>query len=237
MSCSTAAAIGNFGCEFVARPACAWPLGFRAMCFRLSPPSSKLVCHRNALMPFLAPALQGYMAEAISAGMGYCWDRLGVPPAALQHVAGVCSELLGRQLTWRPGPPRPHEQGQEQGEQGDGQQPPQAVGSKRPPPCSPSNLAVAVAQPGCECATAANQGAQSTQAAAADGNGSSISAGNEHAQPPAQRSQPMDILELLLAAGHKLRELKEERFEEVSYGQLRLVLAHLGRLNPGPWDS
>ena len=46
----------------------------------------------------------------------------------------------------------------------------------------------------------------------------------------------MDMLDVLLAAGHKLREVKEAHFPEISYGWLRLALAHLGRCNPGPWD-
>lgn len=195
-------------------------------------------------VPCTAPPLQGYMAEAISAGMGYSWARLRVPPAALQHVAGVCSELLGRQLTWRPALHRAQQQ-QEQQEQAGGQQQCLAVGSKRPPTCSPSSLAAAVAErPGCSCTAAAKQGnctASSPAAAAEPGGtlvgGDSSGAGNGPPQPRPPGCQPVDILELLLAAGHKLRELKEERFEEVSYGQLRLALAHLGRLNPGPWDS
>jgi hypothetical protein len=46
----------------------------------------------------------------------------------------------------------------------------------------------------------------------------------------------VDVLEQLLAAGHKMRELKEARFADISYGQLRLALAHLGRCNPAPWE-
>ncbi|KAL4452065.1 hypothetical protein ABPG75_007727 [Micractinium tetrahymenae] len=187
-------------------------------------------------------SVQGYMAEAMSAGLGYSWGRLGVPPAVLQHVAMVCSELLGRHFAWRPAPHRQQQQQrqeQQQQQQGEAQQACPAVGSKRPPPCSPQSLAAQAGQPNRDCTPAARPGSAAppgTAAAAAGADGGS-NRSSDGAQRGPSGGQPVDILELLLAAGHKLRELKEERFEEVSYGQLRLSLAHLGRLNPGSWGS
>lgn len=169
------------------------------------------------------------MAATIAAGLGYSWSCLGVPTPVLQQVADVCSQLLGRPLACQPPQPsgqvleqqqdqpqRPLQQQQQQ--QQDPQQPQQPqqqcqVGAKRPPPCSPGSLAAAaaeVAEPGPAAAGAA------VTAAAGD--------------------EPVDMLDVLLAAGHKLREVKEAHFPEISYGWLRLALAHLGRCNPGPWD-
>lgn len=183
------------------------------------------------------------MAEAICAGLGYSWGRLEVPPAVLLRVAVGCGALLGRQLDWRPGPQHPpHQQQQrEQQEHSGGRQPWAAVGGKRPPPCSPGRLAAAETdQAGCGCTLAAMQDPEAgppAEAAGASPPDDRFGAGRAYAHPAAPVGRPVDILELLLAAGHKLRELKEQQFQDVSYGQLRLALAHLGRLNPGPWDS
>ena len=152
------------------------------------------------------------MAEAITSGLGYSWSCLGVPASALQLVADTCSSLLGRPFLQQPGaavgqPASPAAQQQQQG----GCQ----VGAKRPPPCSPGSLAGRAAGP---------EGGPEAALGPAGSSGSTSSS-----------SGPVDVLEQLLRAGHKMRELKEERFEELSYGELRLALAHLGRCNPGPW--
>lgn len=154
--------------------------------------------------PSASLPLQGYLAEAISAGLGYSWGALGVPADALQQAAEVCGELLGQPLAWQAAPTPAPAAVDEQQQQPEMQQ---HASSKRPPPCSPGSLAVA--------------------AAASDAGGGSGSAAAPAAAPPA------DVLDLLLAAGHKMRALKEERFAELSYGELRLALAHLGRCNPG----
>lgn len=153
------------------------------------------------------------MAAAIAAGLGYSWSCLGVPTPVLHQVAEVCSQLLGRPLACQP--PQPSDQHPRQ--QLPQQQPEQQqcqVGTKRPPPCSPGSLAAAAAE------SAAPAGVDATEAA--------ISA--------ASAEDPVDLLDRLLAAGHKLREVKEAHLPDVGYGWLRLSLAHLGRCNPGPWN-
>ena len=151
------------------------------------------------------------MAAAIAAGLGYSWSCLGVPTPVLQQVAEVCSQMLGRSLACQPSAQPGAQEQCRQPQQQQQQQQQCQVGSKRPPPCSPGSLAAAAAEPA---------------APAADG-----SAGGT-----ASNDEPVDLLDVLLAAGHKLRQLKEEHFAEVSYGWLRLCLAHLGRCNPGPWE-
>lgn len=132
----------------------------------------------------------------MTAGLGYSFRCLGVPAAALQHVADVCGQLLGRPLLAAL-PAQP------------------AVGCKRPPPCSPGTLAAA--------------------AAAGEPGGGGTSADNCGTGGASTAGQPADLLSRLQAAGHKIRDLKEQHFEGISYGQLRLALAHLGRINPEPW--
>lgn len=59
-------------------------------------------------------------------------------------------------------------------------------------------------------------------------------------QPPRASSEtgrrPVDVLQALLNTGAKIHELKEQHWEDIPYGHLRLALAHLGRCNPGPWE-
>ena len=152
------------------------------------------------------------MAEAITAGLGYSWSCLGVPASALQLVADTCSRLLGRPFLQQPRPADVQPVAPAAQQQGGCQ-----MGGKRPPPCSPGSLAAAAA-------------------AAAGPEGSAGAAPAPAGSTSTSNTGPVDVLEQLLAAGHKMRELKEERFADISYGQLRLALAHLGRCNPGPWE-
>lgn len=208
-------------------------------------------------------AAQGYMAEAITAGLGYSWSCLGVPAEVLQLVATVAGELLDRQLAWQPDACTRtcQQQEQQQGKECEGGQLHCAVGSKRPRPSPFEGLAGAAAPAGAAAAAggtapagAAAGGtapaaqepvstappAQQHEAAACIAGGGPPAACQAAAgagqNPGAAPEEPVDVLACLLAAGHKLRELKEQRFEDVSYGQLRLALAHLGRCNPGPWE-
>lgn len=47
----------------------------------------------------------------------------------------------------------------------------------------------------------------------------------------AGQQQPEDLLQQLLDAGCTVRQLKEEHWDDISYGHIRLALAHLGRCN------
>lgn len=125
---------------------------------------------------------------------------MGVPAPPLEHVAQVCSELLGRTLRWQPAPAVQLQQ-----------PPPVPAGSKRPPPCSPGSLAEAATAPPC----CSDGDAQSGGGSGATGSCAGA-----------------DVLARLQGAGHTLPALKQERFDNVSYGQLRLALAHLSRCNP-----
>jgi hypothetical protein len=169
----------------------------------------------------------GYLAEAVTAGMGYSAAALGLPPGVLQQVAHVCGELLGRQLRWRP--EAAAEQDQQPGEQQRAGERCQA-GRKRPPPCSPSTLAAAASAPACDVGSEAvpPAGASSMQE-------TGLLTASSRPAPAAGACKDADVLERLVAAGHSLRQLKEDRFPDVSYGHLRLALAHLSRCNPPPW--
>lgn len=143
--------------------------------------------------------------------MAYSWSSMGVPAAELQRVASVCGELLGQKLALGPAPlpaqqpPAAAQQPPAAPQQPPPHQQPLQQQHKRPPPCSPGSLARAAA-------------AEQCGAAAADA-------------PP--EGAPADLSERLSAAGYTIRVLKEQLgLEDVSYGRLRLALAHLTRCNP-----
>ncbi|GAB4819179.1 hypothetical protein N2152v2_006225 [Parachlorella kessleri] len=168
-------------------------------------------------------SVQGYLAEAITAGYAYSWKRLGVPDTTLACVAALAGKLLERELACEP--PQQHQkldtvvQGN-QGQQPDSQ--PQPLGANG----TCANRAASsrgVVQAGKEGATAGScPPAQQT--------------GTATAVPAAAGLRPVDVLQALLEKGAKIRELKEQHWEDIPYGHLRLTLAHLGRCNPGPWE-
>ena len=187
--------------------------------------------------PCAAPCLvhaQGYLAEAIAAGHGYSLGALGVEAAALQQVADVCGELLGRRLLWQPAaaghaPPAAQQPASPQPASPWAQRACQ-VGGKRQPPCSPGSLAAAAARSddGADAHQAAVPGEEEEAADSSSGAGSGAAPGPE----AKGGGELLDVLQQLVASGHTLRQLKEERFADIPYGHLRLALAHLGRCNP-----
>ena len=175
-------------------------------------------------------SVEGYLAEAIIAGWAYSWGRLGVSDSALHHVAAVCGELLGRTLATEYGSSRSSSRSSSKGggecEWGvEADCGASGVGDKRPALCSPhALLAEATAPP-----------PESEKVAATPGAGRH---GGDAAAAGEAPLEPVDVLSAVLAAGpHRLVELKEQRFADVSYGHLRLAAAHLGRCNLGPWGD
>ncbi|KAL4857168.1 Werner Syndrome-like exonuclease [Chlorella vulgaris] len=178
----------------------------------------------------------GYMSEAVSAGLGYSLSCLGVSTELLRQVSSVCGTVLDRELLWQPAAAR-HKPAQGEGssqqqqqQQHQHQQPPgQLTGQKRartPGPHTP--LACAATHQGGSTGAGTSSAMPAQQVAPTD----SAPGPPAEAAAAAEAGEWLNVGEALRAAGYTLRDLKEAHFAEISYGQLRLVLAHLGRCNP-----
>jgi hypothetical protein len=175
----------------------------------------------------------GYMSEAVSAGLGYSLSCLGVSTELLRQVSSVCGTVLERQLLWQPAAAchEPgHGEGSSQQQQQQQQQPAgQLTGHKRartPGPHIPLACAATHSSGSAGAGTSSEVPAQ--QGVPTD----SAPGPAAEATAAAEAREWLNVGEALRAAGYTLRDLKEAHFAEVSYGQLRLVLAHLGRCNP-----
>ena len=152
---------------------------------------------------------EGYLSEAITAGFAYDWHRLGVPQAVLVAVARQAAAAWGGAVAENA-----------------------ACGCT----CSADSGAGGAAGPGREQSEAAGDAAAG-QADADSATCTGGAAGSPTVTTEPGRQVPYlacaageDLAGRLQAAGVSIKTLKEALPESVRYGQIRLPIAHIGRL-------